>query len=64
MSAFIVDGGAKLSGSFRVCGNKNEALPVIAAALLYPETITLTNVPDIGDICNMDVYSTSPSQYF
>jgi UDP-N-acetylglucosamine 1-carboxyvinyltransferase len=53
MGVFVVEGGAKLSGSIAVCGNKNEALPAIAAALLCPGTVTLANMPDIGDIRNM-----------
>lgn len=53
MSTFIVNGNTRLSGTFKVCGNKNEALPVIAAALLCPEHVSLTNVPNIGDIRNM-----------
>jgi UDP-N-acetylglucosamine 1-carboxyvinyltransferase len=53
VSSFIVEGRTTLSGAFRVNGNKNEALPAIAAAMLSRETVTLTNMPDIGDIRNM-----------
>ncbi|MCL2688222.1 MAG: UDP-N-acetylglucosamine 1-carboxyvinyltransferase [Chitinispirillia bacterium] len=53
MGAFIVEGGVKLSGTISVTGNKNEALPVIAAALLTDKPVRLTNVPDIGDVRSM-----------
>ena len=53
MSAFIVEGGRKLSGSISPLGAKNEALEVICATLLTPEKVTVTNVPDIADIRNL-----------
>ena len=53
MSGFIVEGKTKLKGSIQVAGNKNEALPLIAASLLCSKPLTLTNVPDIGDVRNM-----------
>ncbi|MDR3013738.1 MAG: UDP-N-acetylglucosamine 1-carboxyvinyltransferase [Chitinispirillales bacterium] len=53
MGFFTVEGGNKLSGTISVTGNKNEALPVIAAALLTDKPVTLTNVPDIGDVRSM-----------
>lgn len=53
MSAFIVEGQQRLEGEIRTNGNKNEALPVIAAALLSQAPIVLRNVPDIADIRSM-----------
>lgn len=53
MGSFLVEGKTKLSGDIRITGNKNEALPVIAAALLSDKTVRLTNVPDIGDVRSM-----------
>ncbi|MBN2188807.1 MAG: UDP-N-acetylglucosamine 1-carboxyvinyltransferase [Chitinispirillaceae bacterium] len=53
MSGFIVEGKRKLHGTVTVTGNKNEALPLIAAALLCPEAVTFFNVPDIGDVRTM-----------
>ncbi len=50
---FKVTGGQKLSGQVRVSGSKNATLPIIAAALLTDEPVTLTNVPDIADIYTM-----------
>ena len=50
MTSFIVEGGIPLSGEVTPTGNKNEALPVLAAALLSSEKIFLKNVPHIGDI--------------
>ena len=50
MARFIVDGGTPLRGSITPAGNKNEALPLVAAALLTDEPVTLENVPRIRDI--------------
>ncbi len=47
---FIVEGGNRLSGSIRPSGNKNAALPIVAAALLSEHPVTLENVPRIRDI--------------
>ena len=47
---FIIQGGRPLQGKVQVSGNKNAALPMLAAALLTDEPITLRNVPRIGDV--------------
>src|SRR5688572_25768948 len=47
---FLVEGGHTLSGSIRPSGNKNAALPIIAAALLTDRPVTLSNVPRIRDV--------------
>ncbi len=47
---FIVEGGHRLSGSIRPTGNKNAALPILAAALLTEHPVRLQNVPRIRDI--------------
>jgi UDP-N-acetylglucosamine 1-carboxyvinyltransferase len=47
---FIVEGGNKLSGSIRPSGNKNAALPIVAAALLSDKPVVLENVPRIRDL--------------
>lgn len=47
---FVVEGGRPLSGSIRPSGNKNAALPIVAAALLTDKPVTLENVPRIRDI--------------
>lgn len=46
---YVVEGGRRLSGSIEPGGNKNAALPIIAAALLTDQTVTLANVPRIRD---------------
>ncbi len=46
---YIVEGGHRLSGSLEPAGNKNAALPIIAAALLTDKPVRLTNVPRIRD---------------
>ncbi len=47
---FIVEGGQRLSGTIRPAGNKNAALPIVAAALLTEQPVQLENVPRIRDI--------------
>ena len=46
---YVVEGGSSLSGSIEPAGNKNAALPIIAAALLTQDRVTLENVPRILD---------------
>ena len=50
MARFIVEGGTPLRGEIRPAGNKNAALPLIAASLLTDEPVTLHNVPRIRDV--------------
>jgi UDP-N-acetylglucosamine 1-carboxyvinyltransferase len=50
MSTLLIEGGQRLSGSVSVEGNKNAALPLIAACLLTQEECVLTNVPRISDV--------------
>jgi UDP-N-acetylglucosamine 1-carboxyvinyltransferase len=51
--AFVIDGKQPLSGTIRVAGNKNGALPILAATLLASEPVTLVNVPRIRDVDTM-----------
>lgn len=53
MSSFEITGGRKLSGEITPQGAKNEALQVICAALLTPETVTIHNVPEIRDVVKL-----------
>ena len=48
--SLIVEGGQRLSGRVEVEGNKNAALPLLAACLLTDEPCVLTNVPRIRDV--------------
>src|SRR5919206_1270261 len=50
MSTLLIEGGRRLSGSVQVEGNKNAALPLLAACLLTTEWCELTNVPRISDV--------------
>ncbi|GIV98288.1 MAG: UDP-N-acetylglucosamine 1-carboxyvinyltransferase [Herpetosiphonaceae bacterium] len=50
MEAFVIEGGYRLNGSITPAGNKNAALPLLAASLLSSEPLTLRNIPDIGDV--------------
>jgi UDP-N-acetylglucosamine 1-carboxyvinyltransferase len=51
--SFVIEGGRPLTGSVRAAGNKNGALPIIAACLLTGEPVTLTNLPRIRDVETM-----------
>jgi UDP-N-acetylglucosamine 1-carboxyvinyltransferase len=50
MSTLLIEGGRRLSGSVEVEGNKNAALPLLAACLLTTEECVLINVPRIADV--------------
>src|SRR5262245_11120195 len=50
MSTLLIEGGHRLEGRVAVEGNKNSALPLLAACLLTGEECVLTNVPRIGDV--------------
>jgi UDP-N-acetylglucosamine 1-carboxyvinyltransferase len=50
MSMLVIDGGHRLEGRVAVEGNKNAALPLLAACLLTTDECVLTNVPRIGDV--------------
>src|SRR5437764_7298108 len=51
--AFVIEGANPLSGTIRAAGNKNGALPILAACLLTDEPVTLANVPHIRDVDTM-----------
>ena len=50
MSTLLIEGGQRLSGTVAVEGNKNSALPLLAACLLTTEECVLSNVPRISDV--------------
>ena len=53
MDRFIIQGGFPLHGEVTPSGNKNAALPMLAACVLTDQPITLHNVPQIRDVLNM-----------
>jgi len=53
MQSFRIEGGRPLSGTVRTVGNKNGALPILAASILASEPVQLTNVPRIRDVQTM-----------
>ncbi len=53
MPRFIIHGNRRLAGVFRPAGNKNAALPMLAACLLTDEPVTLRNIPLIADVSTM-----------
>jgi UDP-N-acetylglucosamine 1-carboxyvinyltransferase len=53
MDQFVIQGGYPLSGEFTPSGNKNAALPLLAACTLTEEPVVLHNVPDIQDLQTM-----------
>jgi UDP-N-acetylglucosamine 1-carboxyvinyltransferase len=53
LDKLVIEGGAALHGEIRVSGAKNAALPILCAALLTREPLTLTNVPRLKDVGTM-----------
>ena len=53
MESFVIEGGRPLNGTVRAAGNKNGALPIIAACLLTDEPVVLRNIPRIRDVDTM-----------
>ncbi len=50
MDTFLIEGGVPLSGTVVPAGNKNGALPILAASLLTSEVVVVANVPRISDV--------------
>jgi UDP-N-acetylglucosamine 1-carboxyvinyltransferase len=53
MESFVIEGGRPLAGTVRASGNKNAALPILAASLLASDEVQLENVPRIRDVETM-----------
>jgi UDP-N-acetylglucosamine 1-carboxyvinyltransferase len=53
VEAFVIEGRRPLNGRIRAAGNKNAALPIVAACLLTDEPVLLSNVPTIRDVETM-----------
>ncbi len=53
MEKFVIEGGRPISGEVTPAGNKNAALPILAACILTREKILLRNIPDIEDVRTM-----------
>ena len=53
MDKFRIKGGKALRGTVAISGAKNSALPVMAAALLTSEKVTLRNIPKVRDLITM-----------
>src|SRR3954452_13586363 len=53
MESFVIEGGHRLGGTLKAAGNKNGALPILAATLVTTEPVTLSNVPRIRDVQTM-----------
>jgi UDP-N-acetylglucosamine 1-carboxyvinyltransferase len=53
MDKLLIEGGTPLAGEVRVSGAKNAALPILCAALLTPDPLTVTNVPRLNDVRTM-----------
>jgi UDP-N-acetylglucosamine 1-carboxyvinyltransferase len=50
LEKFVIEGGVPLSGTFTPAGNKNSALPILAATILTEDPVVLRNVPRIADV--------------
>jgi UDP-N-acetylglucosamine 1-carboxyvinyltransferase len=53
MQSFVIEGGRPLTGTVRASGNKNGALPILAASVLASDEVRLSNVPRIRDVETM-----------
>ena len=53
MNKFVIDGGVPLSGTVVPAGNKNAALPILAASVLTADEVVIRNVPRIRDVAAM-----------
>jgi UDP-N-acetylglucosamine 1-carboxyvinyltransferase len=53
MQSFVIEGGRPLSGTVTAAGNKNGALPILAACVLASDEVRLSNVPRIQDVETM-----------
>jgi UDP-N-acetylglucosamine 1-carboxyvinyltransferase len=53
VESFVIEGGRPLNGTVRAAGNKNGALPIIAACVLTDEPVVLRNIPRIRDVDTM-----------
>lgn len=53
MDYLEIVGGTKLTGSVKISGAKNAALPIIAATILSDKEVSLTNLPNVVDICTL-----------
>ncbi len=50
MEQYVIKGGIPLVGEVEIAGAKNAALPILSAAIMADETVTLENLPDVNDI--------------
>ena len=53
MDKLVIEGGVPLAGEIAVSGAKNAALPILTAALLTAEPLTVSNVPHLRDVTTM-----------
>jgi len=60
MQKFHIEGGIPLNGEMTPSGNKNAALPILAATLMTNEPVTLHNVPIIRDVIDMRKAGSQP----
>src|SRR5438046_6069765 len=53
MDSFLIQGGTRLKGKVEISGSKNSSLPIVAAALMTTDKVTLHGVPRLSDIDSM-----------
>ncbi|MDR2177437.1 MAG: UDP-N-acetylglucosamine 1-carboxyvinyltransferase, partial [Treponema sp.] len=57
MIEYLIEGGSPIRGTIKASGNKNAALPCLAAALLTDEPVILRNIPNIEDVqVTLEIY--------
>ncbi|MGH9576469.1 MAG: UDP-N-acetylglucosamine 1-carboxyvinyltransferase, partial [Terriglobales bacterium] len=53
MDKLVIEGGVPLAGEVAISGAKNATLPILTAALLTAEPLTVANVPHLRDVTTM-----------
>ena len=53
MDKFVIKGPCKVKGSVKLSGSKNSSLPILAASILFDDTVEIKNLPNVRDIETM-----------
>lgn len=64
MDEYYIEGGFPVKGTVKASGNKNAALPCIAAAVLTDQPVTLKNLPEIEDVSAASCRSVRRIRYY
>ena len=53
MDKFVIKGPSKVKGTVNISGSKNASLPILAASILFDESVEINNLPKVKDIDTM-----------